>query len=437
MAPERLGSLIVVWAILSSQAWSGINGEEYASRRLRLAAAADSESALLFRAADARTRSNDVSYPFRQESNFLYLTGIAEPGLTLLVIPRGLQVDGRMEQFILLAPSSSLEHVNAVPFTGGPVINADRLAELLPAVAAQVKTLYVSMPDVGFVNDWLNNRALFLDQDSRRKFQEQHAGLKVRNAGPLVARLRECKSAAELALMRTAIRLTGDGIRRAMQVCLPGAAEYEIQGAVEYEMKRQGARAVSFPSIVGSGPNSLILHYDRNTRAMQKGDLVVIDVGAEYEGYAADISRTLPVSGSFTREQREVYAVVLRAQSEVIKLIRPGLRWAALDAKARDVIAAGGFGGRMPHGVSHHLGIDAHDPGSYDTLKAGMVITVEPGVYIAPSDTAFAPGYRGFGIRIEDVVLVGEDGPVVLSADIPKDLKTVETLMRKARLQVR
>lgn len=404
-------------------------------RRARLTASADSESALLFRAAETRTRSGDVVYPYRQESNFLYLTGFSEPGLTLLLVPRGVMIDGRQETSLLLAPSSALEQVRAVPFSGGPVINADRLADVLSTVASQVKTLYVSMPDIGFINDWLNNRPLFLDQESRQQFQQQHPGLKVRNAGTLVARLRECKSVAELELMRRAIRLTGDGIRRAMQVCKPGAVEYEIQGAVEYEMTRQGARAVSFPSIVGSGPNSIILHYDRNNRAMRKGDVVVVDVGAEYDGYAADITRTLPVSGSFTKEQREVYAVVLRAQSEVIYMIRPGVRWVALESKAREVIAAGGFGGRMPHGVSHHLGIDAHDAGTYDTLKAGMVITVEPGIYIPLTDTAFAAGYRGFGIRIEDDVLVGEQGAVVLSEEIPKGLKTIETLMRKARVR--
>lgn len=239
-------------------------------RRARLTASADSESALLFRAAETRTRSGDVVYPYRQESNFLYLTGFSEPGLTLLLVPRGVMIDGRQETSLLLAPSSALEQVRAVPFSGGPVINADRLADVLSTVASQVKTLYVSMPDIGFINDWLNNRPLFLDQESRQQFQQQHPGLKVRNAGTLVARLRECKSVAELELMRRAIRLTGDGIRRAMQVCKPGAVEYEIQGAVEYEMTRQGARAVSFPSIVGSGPNSIILHYDRNNRAMRK-----------------------------------------------------------------------------------------------------------------------------------------------------------------------
>jgi Xaa-Pro aminopeptidase len=164
---------------------------------------------------------------------------------------------------------------------------------------------------------------------------------------------------------------------------------------------------------------------------MRTGDVVVLDVGAEYDGYAADVTRTLPVSGSFTEAERKVYSTVLRAQEETIRLIRPGVHWSALEAKAREVLSAGGFGRYMPHGVSHHVGIDVHDAGSYDTLKAGMVITVEPGIYVPGTDTALAPAFRGFGVRIEDDVLVTRDGSEVLSSGIPKDIETIEKLVRK------
>jgi Xaa-Pro aminopeptidase len=164
---------------------------------------------------------------------------------------------------------------------------------------------------------------------------------------------------------------------------------------------------------------------------MRRGEVVVVDVGAEKDGYAADITRTLPVSGSFTAEQRRVYSVVLKAQEEVIAMIRPGARWAALEARARSVLAREGFSGKMVHGVSHHLGMDVHDVGALDTLKTGMVITVEPGIYIPENDSSYSPGYRGFGIRIEDDVLVGTEGPVVLSSEIPKDPDTIEKLMRR------
>jgi Xaa-Pro aminopeptidase len=166
---------------------------------------------------------------------------------------------------------------------------------------------------------------------------------------------------------------------------------------------------------------------------MQEGEVVVVDVGAEVGGYSADVTRTLPVSGTFTVEQKRVYLAVLSAQDAVIRMIRPGVPWSAIEAKAREMVASAGFPGRMIHGVSHHLGLDTHDAGAMDTLREGMVITVEPGIYIPASDTAYAPGFRGFGVRIEDDVLVGKEGAAILSSGIPKDLEAIEELMREKR----
>jgi Xaa-Pro aminopeptidase len=419
-------------AFTTIDAWCGISPSEYAGRRARLAAIADTDAAIVFRAADFRVRSGDVSYRYRQESNLLYLTGIAEPNVTLIVDPRTVTVDGQAWTMLLFAPAARAREIKASgSFPDGTVLDANRFEDIFPLVAGSVRSLYLSPLDPGFVNDWLNNKALFLDQEARQRLREKYPSLRIRNAGPLVAGLRECKSAAELDLIRSAIRMTGDGIRHAMAVCKPGAKEFELQAAVEYEMFRQGADYTSFPSIIGSGPNSVIPHYDENRREMRTGDVVVLDVGAEYDGYAADVTRTLPVSGSFTEAERKVYSTVLRAQEETIRLIRPGVHWSALEAKAREVLSAGGFGRYMPHGVSHHVGIDVHDAGSYDTLKAGMVITVEPGIYVPGTDTALAPAFRGFGVRIEDDVLVTRDGSEVLSSGIPKDIETIEKLVRK------
>ena len=419
-------------AFTTIDAWCGISPSEYAGRRARLAAIADTDAAIVFRAADFRVRSGDVSYRYRQESNLLYLTGIAEPNVTLIVDPRTVTVDGQAWTMLLFAPAARAREIKASgSFPDGTVLDANRFEDIFPLVAGSVRSLYLSPLDPGFVNDWLNNKALFLDQEARQRLREKYPSLRIRNAGPLVAGLRECKSAAELDLIRSAIRMTGDGIRHAMAVCKPGAKEFELQAAVEYEMFRQGADYTSFPSIIGSGPNSVIPHYDENRRELRTGEVVVVDVGAEYDGYAADVTRTLPVSGSFTEAERKVYSTVLRAQEETIRLIRPGVHWSALEAKAREVLSAGGFGRYMPHGVSHHVGIDVHDAGTYDTLKAGMVITVEPGIYVPGTDTALAPAFRGFGVRIEDDVLVTRDGSEVLSAGIPKDIETIEKLVRK------
>ena len=430
----RVRGLIAAFlALCTINAWGGISSSEYAGRRARLAAIADTDAAIVFRAADFRVRSGDVSYRYRQESNLLYLTGIAEPNVTLIVDPRTVTVDGQAWTMLLFAPAARAREIKASgSFPDGTVLDANRFEDIFPLVAGSVRSLYLSPLDPGFVNDWLNNRAIFLDQEARQRLREKYPLLKIRNAGPLVAGLRECKSAAELDLIRSAIRMTGDGIRHAMAVCKPGAKEFELQAAVEYEMFRQGADYTSFPSIIGSGPNSVIPHYDENRRELRTGEVVVVDVGAEYDGYAADVTRTLPVSGSFTDAERKVYSTVLRAQEETIRLIRPGVHWSALEAKAREVLSAGGFGRYMPHGVSHHVGIDVHDAGTYDTLKAGMVITVEPGIYVPGTDTALAPAFRGFGVRIEDDVLVTRDGSEVLSAGIPKDIETIEKLVSKS-----
>ena len=412
----------------------GIPPEEYAARRARLVALADTDAAIVLRAAEFRVRSGDVSYRYRQESNFFYLTGLAEPGLTLLVVPRPVQVDGAPRSIILFAPAPRpAEIAGAGALPDAAVIDARRFDEIFPGVATAVKTLYVSAPDMGFVNDWLNGTSLFIDQQSRQRLRERFPGLRVRNAGPLISPLRERKSPAEIALIRDAIRMTGDGIRRAAALCAPGRMEYELQAAVEEEMTRQGAAYTSFPSIIGSGGNSVILHYEENRRAMRAGEVVVMDVGAEYEGYASDVTRTFPVSGRFTEPEKKVYDLVLRAQEETIRIIRPGLPWGALEKKAREVLTAGGFGRYMPHGVSHHVGVDVHDAGTYDTLRAGMVITVEPGIYIPAGDTAMPPAFRGFGVRIEDDVLVTGEGSEVLSAGIPKGTDAAERMVRRPR----
>jgi Xaa-Pro aminopeptidase len=230
--------------------------------------------------------------------------------------------------------------------------------------------------------------------------------------------------------IRRAVAITGDGLRRAIAVCAPGAKEFELQAALEGEFLRQGATGPAFPSIVGSGANSLILHYDVNRRTMRTGEVVVMDVGAEVDGYAADITRTLPVGGKFSREQREIYDAVRQAQKDVFARIRPGLPWSELDATGKASVAARGFGKYWRHGISHHLGLDVHDSGVMDTLRAGMVVTLEPGIYVPVEDTVLASGYRGVGIRLEDDILVTESGCVMLSASIPREAGEIEKLMQ-------
>ena len=408
-----------------------IGEPEYRDRRERAAATLDSASALVMKAIDPRLRSNDVNYQYRQESNFLYLTGLNEPACYLLIVPRGVAVDGSPRSILLFVPSSHELLSNPAQASREIVISSDRFKEVFDAAIAGLTTLHFSAPDLGFRNDWVNGKPLFVERESRKQFEEAHPGIKLKPVGSLINAVRAIKSDPEVALIQAAIDMTGSGLQRAWKMCRPDTWEYELQAEVEYEMTRNGANYEGFPSIIGSGENSLILHYDLNKRQTKTGDLVVMDVGAEYKSYSADITRTIPVSGKFTKAQKEVYEVVLKAQKEVIQMIKPGLPVRELDARTRSIIIEAGYGEFIRHGVTHPLGLDVHDVGSGAELKPGMVITIEPGIYIPPNAESVKPEYRGFGIRIEDDVLVTETGYKLLSAKIPKEVGDIESIMKR------
>jgi Xaa-Pro aminopeptidase len=236
------------------------------------------------------------------------------------------------------------------------------------------------------------------------------------------------KAETEVALLRKAIDITMEAHREAAGVIAPGVFEYEVEGVLEYTFRRNGAERPAFPSIVGSGPFTTILHYDRNDRQMMDGDLVVVDIGAEYSGYAADVTRTYPVSGRFTDRQREIYQIVLDAQKAALERVRPGVAIGGpngVHAAAARVIAEAGYAEYFIHGTSHYLGLYVHDVGSSGRpLEAGMVLTVEPGIYLPE---------EGLGVRIEDDVLVTADGCKNLSAGLPRSSADVEAWMASQR----
>lgn len=408
----------------------GIDSVEFAARRARLSTLLDSSSAAVFRAPDGRTRNGDVNYPYRQESNLLYLTGQNRPNIALIIAPGGVLIGDTVARVVLFVQHDG---GGVAAIEDGITLDWSRFGEVLNTLWPHVETVYASTFGTAFLQDWLNNKPLFIERDGRRELERRFPNLKVKNAGPLVAKLRVYKSAAEVENIRRAIAVTGDGLRCGMAACAPGAKEYVLQAALEGEFLRQGATGTAFPSIVGSGANSLILHYDANQRTMQAGEVVVMDVGAEVEGYAADITRTVPVGGIFTREQRELYDAVRQAQKDVLARIRSGLAWSELDATGKATITARGFGKYWRHGLSHHLGLDVHDAGVMDTLRAGMVITLEPGVYVPVEDSVLTPGYRGVGVRLEDDILVTENGCLVLSESIPRECTEIERLMKEMR----
>jgi Xaa-Pro aminopeptidase len=408
----------------------GISQNEYAGRRQQLLSSLDSSAIVVMRSGDFKMRSNDVEYRYRQESNFLYLTGWRSTNRYIIFTPVGFETDGNRNNVFFFTTSQE-ESTLTKTGTNEIICNISRFQEIFKSVLTNSKILYISAPDLQFVNDWLNDKKIFLDKNAKKELEQQFPNLKVKNALPLFGKFRERKSEAELRLMQKSIELTWNGLKRALMDCQPNKWEYELQADIEYEMMRGGADFPSWTSIIGSGENSLILHYDDNRRQMKDGDLVVMDVGAEYDGYACDITRTIPVSGKFTKAQAEVYNIVLKAQEEVIKIVKPGITMKDMDAKAKEVITQAGFGKFIRHGVTHPVGIDVHDIWASDTLRAGMVLTVEPGIYIPADADSIAADFRGFGIRIEDDVLVTASGCEVMTKDVPKEIEDIETLMKK------
>ena len=251
--------------------------------------------------------------------------------------------------------------------------------------------------------------------------------------------LREVKTDEEVRFLQAAIDITAAAHREAFRSIEPGLREYEVEAVIEYVFHREGAEYAGFPSIVGSGENSVILHYESNRREMKAGDVVVMDIGAEYRGYSADVTRTVPVSGRFSEPQRLIYEAVLEAQEAAIVAARVGAGFREPGAAASAVLAdrlvdlgiitnPAELRSFLPHGVSHYLGLDVHDTGTYGPLRAGNVITIEPGLYIPPTE-GVDERWWDIGVRIEDDILITEDGPVVLSSGAPKSIDAIEAMM--------
>lgn len=398
-------------------------------KRLSLLTNMDTSAALVIKAADAEF---DVDIePYRQEPFFLSLTGIEEAGCKLIVIPRGLLLKNRTKKVLLFVPSN-LKSLRLAVAESDTVLDEKEFEKTLAATVQRISVLYY-YPVLSLTNDWINGKISINERSSKKLFEQEHPGVKLKPAGKLLAMIGEIKTGEEIRLTEKAIAITGDGLVSAMKQCRPGMFEYELQAAIEYEAKRKGAECMAFASIIGSGTNSLIFHYDRNCCEMKKGSVVVMDVGARYGSYCADITRTIPVSGKFSPEQRSMYDVLLGIQKALIGMVRPGITMHDLDERTGKLASEAGFGRYNMHGVTHSLGLRVHDPSTTDTLKPGMIITIEPGFYVSLSDTSQPAALRGCGFRIEDDVLVTRDGHRVLSENIPKEPAEIERLMKKKK----
>ncbi len=435
-----------------------ISKQEFARRRNNLMGQMEADSIAIVPSARELTRNRDTDYPFRQDSDFYYLTGFAEADAVLVLMP-GRKKHG---QYVLFCRDRdpAMELWNG--YRAGPEGACDDygaddafpvsdIDDILPGLLEGRERVYYAMGR----NPAFDQKVMQWVNVIRSKVRSgAHPPGEFLDLDHLLHDLRLYKSAAEIRVMRKAGKISAAAHIRAMQTCKAGWYEYQLEAEILHEFGRNGARFPAYSSIVGSGKNACILHYIENSGQLKKGELVLIDAGCELEHYAADITRTFPVSGTFSKEQKALYEVVLKSQLAAIKKIKPGNHWnqahdATVKVITEGLVALGLLKGKVStlikkeaykdfymHRAGHWLGMDVHDVGDYKVddewrvLEEGMVLTVEPGIYVAPDNKKVAKKWRGIGIRIEDDVLVTRTGNEVLSGDAPKKINEIEALMR-------
>ncbi len=429
---------------------------EFIRRRRRLADIVDGMGVAIIPAAPVRVRNRDVEYSYRPDSDFMYLTGFPEPDAVAVLVP-----ERKAGEYLLFCRERNAEqelwHGRRAGLEGACEIYGaddafpiDDLDDILPGLLENRKRLYYSMGG----NAKFDQRVLgWVNQVRGRARAGVSAPTEIIDTAHIVHEMRLFKSPAELAAMRRAGQISAAAHRRAMQHCKPGIKEYQLEAEILHEFMRSGCRSPAYPSIVGGGANACILHYTANGDALKDGDLVLIDAGGEYEGYAADITRTFPVGGRYSPAQREIYEVVLEAQLAAIAQIKPGNHWndphsASVKAITKGLISLGILKGRLPklikdeaykpyfmHRTGHWLGMDVHDVGDYKIgtewrlLEPGMTLTVEPGLYLPAHSKRLPKRYWDIGIRIEDDVLVTKEGHEVMTIAAPKRVDEIEALM--------
>lgn len=433
-----------------------IGKAEYARRRKRLMALMEPNSIAIIPSAKEQVRSRDTEYPFRQDSDFYYLSGFVEPQSVLVLIPE--REHGEFVMFCRerepqqelwngrrYGPQGVCEH-----FAADDAFPIGDIDDILPGLIEGRERVYYSM-----------GRSASFDQQVMTWVNHIRARASTGAVPPgeltdldhMLHDLRLIKSAAELRVMREAAEITARAHCRAMQFCQPGVFEYQLEAEILHEFAMAGARHPAYTTIVGGGANGCILHYVENTAKLRRDDLVLIDAGCELEGYAADVTRTFPVSGKFNEHQRALYEVVLAAQEAAFAAIRPGNHWnqshdatvqviteglvelGLLQGDVQTLIEEGAYRDFYMHRAGHWLGLDVHDVGGYRVdeawrvLEPGMVMTVEPGIYVAPDNTSVAEHWRGIGIRIEDNVVVTSTGCEITTSAVPRTVADIEALM--------
>jgi Xaa-Pro aminopeptidase len=411
-----------------------MNKEFFKKNRAKLMENIADNSIVVLFAGKPSKKTADEAYPFTPNRNFYYATGIDEDSIILVMT----KIKGRIEENLLIQKADPIMEKWV-----GKTISAEAAKEVS------------GIDTVGYIEELegrvhrilthpnLQNLYLDLERDNygasltqsqlfARDVIEKYPYVIVKNIFPLFVQLRMVKEEVEIEQIKEAIRITKSGIENLIKNAKAGMKEYEMEAYFDFVLKSNGIKDYAFKTICASGENGTVLHYSANNAEAKEGDLVLLDLGAQYGYYSADISRTFPVSGKFTERQREIYNIVLKAQMETMKVIKAGVPFAEINKTTRTVLAEGlkriglikndsELSNYYYHGVSHFLGLDTHDVGHRDIeLKPGMVLTVEPGLYIAE---------EGIGIRIEDDVIVTESGCENLSPQIIKTVEEIEAFM--------
>jgi Xaa-Pro aminopeptidase len=435
---------------------------EYARRRKALMAQMEPNSIAILPAAAVAIRNRDVEHVYRQDSDFQYLSGFPEPEAVIVLIP------GReYGEYVLFCRERNPERElwdglragqdGAIRDFGAddafPIADID---DILPGLIEGRDRVYSSMgsnPEFDrHVMEWINvirSKANLGAQPPKEFVALDH----------LLHDMRLYKSAAEVKVMRSAAEISARAHVRAMQASRAGLYEFSLEAELDYEFRKGGAKMPAYGSIVASGRNACILHYQENDAMLKDGDLVLIDAGCEIDCYASDITRTFPVSGKFSAEQKAIYELVLRSQEAAFEAIAPGKHWnqaheatvrvitaglvelGLLQGNVDELIASEAYKAFYMHRAGHWLGMDVHDVGDYRVggewrvLEVGMTLTVEPGIYVSPDNQNVAKKWRGIGVRIEDDVVVTKNGCDILTSGVPKSVADIEALMSAARTQ--
>jgi len=435
-----------------------MNKKDFARRRRQLMRMIGKGGIAIVPAAPTRVRNRDVEHAYRQDSDFHYLSGFPEPEAVIVLVP-----GRRHGEFVMFCRDRDPERETWDGYRAGPegavrdfgaddAFPVSDIDDILPGLLEHCDRVYYTM---GLNADFDQRLLGWVNQLRAAAKTGVTTPTEFVDLDHLLHDMRLFKSRSEIAAMRKAAKIAAAAHVRAMRICKPGMWEYEIEAEFLHEFRRHDT-TTSYLPIVGGGANGCILHYIENRDRLQDGELLLIDAGCEYQGYASDITRTFPVGGRFSPAQRALYDVVLEAQQAAIDKVRPGNHWdepheAAVRVLTRGLVRLGLLKGKVSalvkkgayrrfymHRTGHWLGLDVHDVGDYKVgdqwrvLEPGMVLTIEPGLYIAPGTRGVAKKWLGTGIRIEDDVLVTADGAEVLSAGVPKDPDEIERLMQAA-----